>query len=65
MSFNLNFTDGQMHKVSLYAVDWDKQARSEQVQVIDATTGTGPRHARRSARSSRASTSPGTSRATW
>ena len=40
MSFNLDLTDGKMHKVSLYAVDYDKHGRSEQVQVIDAATGT-------------------------
>ncbi len=39
MSFNLDFTDGQTHKVSLYAVDFDKLNRSEQVQVINAATG--------------------------
>ena len=40
MSFNLDLTDGQVHKVSLYAVDWDSTVRSEQVQIIDAATGT-------------------------
>ena len=40
MSFNLNLTDGKSHEVSLYAVDWDNSGRSEQVQVIDAATGT-------------------------
>ena len=39
MSFNLNLTDGQSHEVSLYAVDWDKQGRSEEVQIIDPKTG--------------------------
>ncbi len=40
MTFNLDFTDGQVHKVSLYAVDWDSTVRSEQVQILDAATGT-------------------------
>jgi titin len=40
MSFNLNLTDGQSHEVSLYAVDFDNKGRKEQVQVIDAGTGT-------------------------
>ncbi len=40
MTFNLDFTDGQVHEVSLYAVDWDSTARSEQVQILDAATGT-------------------------
>ena len=39
MSFNLNLTDGQVHKVSLYAVDWDSTVRNEQVQILDAATG--------------------------
>ena len=26
MSFNLDFTDGKTHKVSLYAVDFDNRA---------------------------------------
>ena len=40
MSFNLNLTDGKSHEVSLYAVDFDNKSRSEEVQVIDAATGT-------------------------
>jgi hypothetical protein len=39
MSFNLNLNDGQVHEVSLYAVDFDNRGRSEEVQVIDPTTG--------------------------
>ncbi len=39
MSFNLNLNDGQSHEVSLYAVDWDNNGRSEEVQIIDPTTG--------------------------
>ena len=39
MSFDLDFTDGQTHEVSLYAVDFDNQNRSEQVQIIDDVTG--------------------------
>jgi hypothetical protein len=40
LSFNLDLTDGKTHKVSLYAADYDHKGRSEQVQIIDATTGT-------------------------
>ena len=40
MSFNLNLTDGKAHKVSLYAEDYDNKGRSEEVQIIDAATGT-------------------------
>ena len=39
MSFDLNLTDGQSHKVSLYFVDYDSTVRNEQIQIIDATTG--------------------------
>ncbi len=39
MTFNLNLTDGQVHEVSLYAVDWDNKGRSEEIQIIDPTTG--------------------------
>jgi titin len=40
MSFDLDITDGKTHEVSLYAVDWDTTSRAEQVQVIDAASGT-------------------------
>ena len=39
MSFNLNLTDGQSHKVSLYFLDYDSTVRKEQIQILDATTG--------------------------
>ncbi len=38
-TIDVNLTDGQVHDLSLYAVDWDNQGRSEQVQVIDPATG--------------------------
>ncbi|QEH31592.1 IPT/TIG domain protein [Aquisphaera giovannonii] len=38
-SINVNLTDGQAHKVSLYAVDWDNQGRNETIQIIDNATG--------------------------
>ena len=38
-SININLTDGQTHIVSIYAVDWDNQGRSERVDVIDPSTG--------------------------
>lgn len=37
-SFDVNLTDGNTHQVSLYAVDWDSQGRSEIIQVLDAAT---------------------------
>lgn len=36
---DVNFTDGNTHQISLYAVDWDSEGRSEVVQVLDAATG--------------------------
>ena len=38
-SVDVNLTDGQAHDVALYAVDWDKQGRSEQIQITSAATG--------------------------
>jgi hypothetical protein len=39
---NINFTDGLTHQLALYLLDWDGfgSGRNEQVQIIDATTGT-------------------------
>ena len=38
-SVDINLTDGQSHKVSLYALDWDSHSRSERVDVVDPSTG--------------------------
>ena len=38
-SINVNLTDGLIHPVSLYALDWDNVSRVEQIQVINAATG--------------------------
>ncbi len=38
-SVTVNLTDGQVHDLELYLLDWDKAGRSEQVQITDATTG--------------------------
>ncbi len=37
---DVNLTDGQTHKVSLYALNWDGAGRPEQVDVLDAASGT-------------------------
>jgi hypothetical protein len=38
---DVNLTDGQSHRVALYALDWDGAGpRAESIQVIDATSGT-------------------------
>jgi hypothetical protein len=36
---DINLTDGLVHKVSIYAVDWDSTVRSERVDVLNAATG--------------------------
>ena len=36
---DINLTDGQSHTVSLYALDWDSNSRSERVDVIDPNSG--------------------------
>ena len=39
-SFNLNVaTDGNLHQIALYFLDWDMQGRSETIQVIDTNSG--------------------------
>jgi hypothetical protein len=38
-SLDLNLTDGKQHQVALYLVDYDRQGRSETVQVTDAASG--------------------------
>jgi hypothetical protein len=36
---DVNLTDGQMHDLELYFLDWDSTSRAEQVQISDAATG--------------------------
>ncbi len=38
-SFDLNLTDGLTHQISLYAVDFDNSGRSEQIEIIDPSSG--------------------------
>ena len=40
-SFDIGFnlTDGRLHQVSLYLLDWDYGGRSERIEAIDATSG--------------------------
>ena len=35
----MKITDGQTHKVSFYALDWDALSRAERIDVLDGTTG--------------------------
>ncbi len=39
-TINVSLTDGQVHDLTLYTIDWDKAGRTEQVQVINMATGT-------------------------
>ena len=36
---DVNLTDGQTHDLTLYAVDWNTQNRSELIQIVNASTG--------------------------
>src|SRR5438067_9968595 len=38
-TFDLDLTDCATHPVLLYALGWDRQGRSERVEVIDAASG--------------------------
>jgi hypothetical protein len=38
-SFEISVATPDLHTVSLYLLDWDNSARSERVEVLDATTG--------------------------
>jgi YVTN family beta-propeller protein len=37
-TINLNFTDGNAHKISLYLLDWDSTARMETISILDASS---------------------------
>jgi ELWxxDGT repeat protein len=36
---DLNLTDDQTHRVAIYILDWNTTSRSEQIEVLDASTG--------------------------
>ena len=38
-SLNLNLTDNQTHRITLYLLDWDSTTRAEIIEVIDTITG--------------------------
>src|SRR5262249_34748990 len=35
----INLSDGQVHQVAAYFLDWDTSSRSERIDVLDAVTG--------------------------
>ena len=37
-AFNVAITDGQVHPISLYGLDWDHQGRAETIEILDAAT---------------------------
>jgi hypothetical protein len=37
-NFDVNLTDGHSHQLAIYALDWDRQGRSETIQIVDANT---------------------------
>ena len=39
MTIAVNLTDGLVHPVSFYALDWDTNSRSERIDVSDASSG--------------------------
>ena len=39
-SFDVNLTDGNTHKVSLYLLDWDSTSRAETISILDASSNT-------------------------
>jgi hypothetical protein len=36
---DLNFTDGQTHRVAMYFVDWDRSNRAQTVEILDTGSG--------------------------
>jgi len=38
-SFNVNFTDGNTHQLTLYVLDFDQRGRTETIQIVNAATG--------------------------
>ena len=39
-TINVNLTDGNTHKISLYLLDWDSTSRTETIKILDANTNT-------------------------
>src|SRR5262249_23785371 len=38
-TIDVNLTDGNIHAVALYLLDWDSNSRAETVKVLDAASG--------------------------
>ncbi len=39
-TINLNLSDGNTHKISLYLLDWDSSLRTETISILDANSNT-------------------------
>jgi hypothetical protein len=39
MTVDIRLTDGNTHQIALYFLDWDTDARVEQIDIVDATSG--------------------------
>ena len=37
-TFDINLTDGNLHRIALYVLDWDSTSRSENIAVVDAAS---------------------------
>lgn len=38
-TIDVNVTDGTSHRLAVYGLDWDRQGRTQTIEVIDAATG--------------------------
>ncbi|HJZ70189.1 MAG TPA: fibronectin type III domain-containing protein [Vicinamibacterales bacterium] len=38
-TLHLNVSDGRIHRIALYVVDWDSEGRSETIEMLDAASG--------------------------
>jgi len=39
-TIDVNLTDGNMHRIALYLLDWDTSSRSETISILDAASNT-------------------------
>jgi hypothetical protein len=39
-TINVNFADGNTHQLAMYFLDWDRNGRSQTVEILDATNNT-------------------------
>lgn len=39
MKLDVNITDNQIHRLTIYALDWDRKGRVERIDILDPSTG--------------------------